>query len=152
MTVYRICNPQFSEDLSGTGAKIFGGRWNSKGIAMLYTSEHISLAVLEMLVHNRFTDFTIDLNLLHIAIPDSITETEVNNNKLKTAWINDFEYTRFMGDQFLKAGTHAILKVPSAVIQEEHNFIINPLHADFKKIKIIQTIAFRTDKRLFSIK
>ena len=59
MTVFRICNPQFSEDISGTGAKLYGGRWNSKGVAALYASEHISLSVLEMLVHNRFTDFAI---------------------------------------------------------------------------------------------
>lgn len=151
MTVFRICNPQFSEDISGTGAKLYGGRWNSKGVAALYASEHISLSVLEMLVHNRFTDFTIDLNLLHLAFTDTLSIKEVKSNKLKTDWINDFDYTRFMGDQFIQAGTHAILKVPSAVIKEEHNFIMNPLHADFKKIKITQTVSFSTDKRLFSI-
>lgn len=151
MTVFRICNPKFSEDISGTGAKLYGGRWNSKGVAALYASEHISLSVLEMLVHNRFTDFAIDLNLLHLAFADTLSIKEVKSNKLKTEWINDFDYTRFMGDQFIQAGTHAILKVPSAVIKEEHNFIINPLHADFKKIKITQTISFSTDKRLFSI-
>lgn len=151
MTVYRICNPLYSEDLSGTGAKIFGGRWNSKGVAMFYASEHISLSVLEMIFHNSLTDFALDLNLLHITITDSISIKEVKNNKLKTDWINDFEYTQFMGDQFIKAGTHAVLKVPSAVVKEEHNFIMNPLHPDFKKIKITQTISFSTDKRLFSI-
>jgi len=151
MMVYRICNPLFSEDLLGTGAKLYGGRWNSKGIAVLYASEHISLCVLEMLVHNQFTDFTIDLSLLHIAFADTIDVKEVKNNKLKPDWVNDIEYTRFMGDQFVKLGTHAILKVPSAVIQEEHNFIMNPFHVDFKKIKITQTNSFSTDKRLFSI-
>ena len=151
MTVFRICNPQFSEDISGTGAKLYGGRWNSKGIAMLYASEHISLSVLEMLVHNRFTDFATDLNLLYLAFADTLGVKEVKNSKLKTDWVNDFDYTRFMGDQFIKAGTHAILKVPSAIIKEEHNFIINPSHSDFKKIKITKTVSFSTDKRLFSI-
>ena len=151
MTVFRICNPQFSEDISGTGAKLYGGRWNSKGVAALYASEHISLSVLEIRVNNRFTDFAIDLNLLHLAFADTLSIKEVKSNKLKTDWINDFDYTRFMGDQFIQAGTHAILKVPSAVIKEEHNFIMNPLHADFKKIKITQTVSFSTDKRLFSI-
>ncbi len=151
MTVYRICNPQFSDDLSGTGSKMYGGRWNSKGIAMLYTSEHISLGVLEMLVHNHFTDFATELSLLHINFADTVGIKEVKNNKLKKDWINDFEYTQFMGDQFIKTGMYAILKVPSAVIKEEHNFIINPLHTDFKKIKVAQTVSFSTDKRLFSI-
>ena len=151
MTVFRICNPHYSEDMSGTGAKLYGGRWNSKGIAMLYASEHISLSVLEILVHIRFSDFAVNLNLLHLAFADTLSIKEVKSNKLKTDWINDFDYTRFMGDQFIQAGTHAILKVPSAVIKEEHNFIMNPLHADFKKIKITQTVSFSTDKRLFSI-
>ena len=151
MTVFRICNPHYSEDISGTGTKLYGGRWNSKGIAMLYASEHISLSVLEMLVQNRFTDFATDLNLIHLAFADTLSVKEVKNSKLKTDWINDFDYTRFMGDQFIKTGTHAILKVPSAVIKEEHNFIINPSHSDFKKIKITKTVSFSTDKRLFSI-
>ena len=151
MIVYRICNPLFSDDLSGTGAKLYGGRWNSKGVAMLYASEYISLSILEMLVHNSFTDFLIELNLLYISIGETIEVKEVKNQKLKKDWVNDFEYTRFMGDQFIKTGTHAILKVPSAVVKEEHNFIINPLHADFKKIKITESISFLTDKRLFSI-
>ena len=151
MIVFRICNPPFSEDISGTGAKLYGGRWNSKGVAVIYASEHISLSVLEMLVHNRFTDFATDLNLLHLSFADTLSIKDVKNSKLKTDWINDFDYTRFMGDQFIKAGTHAILKVPSAVIKEEHNFIINPFHSNFKKIKITQTVSFSTDKRLFSI-
>ncbi len=151
MTVFRICNPKFSADLSGTGAKLYGGRWNSKGVAMLYTSAHISLSVLEMLVNNQFTDFAVDLNLLHIAFTDNIDIKEVKNNKLKKDWPTDFGYTRFMGDQFVKAGTHAILKVPSAVIKDEYNFILNPQHVDFKKIKITHTVPFSTDKRLFSI-
>ena len=151
MTVFRICNTHYSEDISGTGAKFYGGRWNSKGVAALYASEHISLSVLEMLVHNRFTDFATDLNLLYLAFADTISVKEVKNSKLKTDWVNDYDYTRFMGDQFIKAGTHAILKVPSAVIKEEHNFIINPSHSDFMKIKITQTVSFSTDKRLFTI-
>ena len=86
-----------------------------------------------------------------LVFTDSIIIKEVKNNKLKTDWVNDFEYTRYMGDQFIKAGMHAILKVPSAVIHEEHNFIINPLHVDFKKIRITQTVTFSTDKRFFNI-
>ena len=151
MIVYRICNALYSDDLSGIGAKLFGGRWNSKGVNMLYVSEYISLAVVEMLVHNQFKDFTVELNLLHITFPDTIEIKEVKHSKLKDNWMDDFGYTRFMGDQFIQAGTHSILKIPSAVITEENNYIINPLHADFKKIKITDSITFRTDKRLFSI-
>jgi len=151
MITYRICNSLFNEDITGTGAKLFGSRWNSKGTAMLYTTEHISLAVLEMLVHNRLKEFSIPLSLLHISIPDALEAKELSLKKLKKDWIKDEAYTQFMGDEFIRSQQSPVLKVPSAVITEEHNYLINPLHPDFKKIKITNTQIFETDKRLFSI-
>lgn len=151
MIVYRISNPLYSNDISGTGAKLMGGRWNSKGIPILYTSEHISLAVLEMLVNTKFQDYAIALDLVMIQIPASASLSEINISKIKKEWIRDVDYTSFMGDAFIKDKQSLLLKVPSAVITEEHNYLINPLHADFKKIKIIETRSFKTDKRLFSL-
>ena len=151
MIVHRICNSLYSDDLSGNGAKLFGGRWNSRGIPMLYVSEHISLAVLEMLVNNQFKDFSIELCLIRISIPDTIEIKEIKLNKLKLEWNEDFSYSKFIGNEFIKSMNNLILKVPSAVIGEEHNFLINPLHADFKKIKIADTKQFKTDERLFTI-
>ncbi len=151
MIIYRICNTAYSDDLSGTGAKLYGGRWNSKGLPMLYTAEHISLGVLEMLVHNQFQDFKQALCLIHLSIPDAIVIKEIKMSKLKTEWVDDYSYTKFMGNEFIKSTSNLILKVPSAVVNEEHNLLINPLHSDFKKVKIVKTINFRTDKRLFSI-
>jgi RES domain-containing protein len=151
MIVHRICNAIYNDDLSGDGAKLFGGRWNSKGIPMLYVSEHISLAVLEMLVNNQFKDFSIELSLLRISIPDTIEIKEIKLNKLKAKWNEDFSYSKFIGNEFIKSMTNLVLKVPSAVITEEHNYLINPLHADFKKIKIADTKQFKTDERLFTI-
>ncbi|HSN59874.1 MAG TPA: RES family NAD+ phosphorylase [Ferruginibacter sp.] len=151
MIVYRISNTLYSNDLSGTGAKLMGGRWNSKGIPILYTSEHISLALLEMLVNTQFKDFIIPLDLLNIQVPETASLTEINLNKLKKGWVGDFGYTAFMGDEFIKNKQSLLLKVPSAVIHEEYNYLINPLHADFKKIKITDTRSFKTDERLFTI-
>jgi RES domain-containing protein len=151
MIVHRICNSLYSDDLSGNGSKLFGGRWNSKGIPMLYVSEHISLAVLEMLVNNQFKDFSIELSLLRISIPDSIEIKEIKLSKLKPKWNEDFSYSKFMGNEFIKSMNNLVLKVPSAVIGEEHNFLINPLHPDFKKIKITEVKQFSTDERLFTI-
>ncbi len=151
MIVYRISNKLYSSDLSGTGAKLQGARWNSKGIPMLYTTEYISLALLEMLVHTQFRDYAIELDLLYIHLPDTSDIKEITLPKLKTNWIEDDDYSRFIGDEFIKSKQALILKVPSAVVQEEHNFLINPVHADFKKIKISKTKSFRPDKRLFSI-
>ncbi len=151
MIVYRIANTAYSNDISGTGAKLLGGRWNSKGLPILYTSEHISLALLEMLVNTQFKDYAIPLDLLSIQFPDSIEFAEVTIKKLKKDWVKDFEYTRFIGDEFLKDKQRLLMKIPSAVIGEEHNFLLNPLHPDFKKVKIVDTRSFRTDERLFSI-
>ena len=151
MIVFRIANAAFSDDLSGTGAKLLGGRWNSRGMPVLYTSGHISLALLEMLVNTQFKDYIIPLDLLSIQLPENIEFAEINFKKLKTDWVKDFEYTRFIGDEFLKDKQSLLLKIPSAVIHEEHNFLVNPLHPDFKKVKIVKTRSFKTDERLFSI-
>ncbi len=151
MIVYRITNSIYSNDISGTGAKLMGSRWNSKGIPMLYTTEHISLAVLEMLVHTNFKDYAIELDLLTIQIPPSAVIAEINVKKLKKSWIDDLAYTRFIGDEFIKNKQDLLLKVPSAVINEEFNCLVNPSHPDFRKVKIIKKRAFKTDDRLFTI-
>jgi RES domain-containing protein len=151
MIVYRICNEKYSDDLSGNGAKLFGGRWNSKGIAMLYTSEYISLSALEMLVHNHFQDFAIPLSLLKIVLPTPTTIKEIKNHKLKQEWQNDASYTKFIGNEFIKSEADLFLRVPSAVITEENNVLINPIHKDFKKIKIVEHKIFKTDKRFFTL-
>jgi RES domain-containing protein len=151
MIVYRISHPVYSKDLSGSGAKLFGARWNSKGIPMLYTTEFISLALLEMLVHTHFKDFAIPLDLLHINLPDQPVTKEITLPKLKENWTEDIEYSRYMGDEFIKSKQALLLKVPSAIVPEEHNFLLNPLHPDVKKIRISKIKSFRPDKRLFSI-
>lgn len=151
MIVYRICNSLYKDDISGTGAELTGGRWNTKGIPALYVSQHISLAVLEMLVNNQFKDFSIELSLLMISVPDKTDIKEVQLGKMKAGWFEDFSYTQFMGSEFIKNAEALIIKVPSAVIHEEHNYLINPAHADFKKVKITETKSFRTDKRLFTL-
>ncbi|MFT3981389.1 MAG: RES family NAD+ phosphorylase [Ferruginibacter sp.] len=152
MIIYRIANSLHSQDLTGTGAKLFGGRWNSAGVPMLYCSQHISLAVLELMVHSRLRDYYINLDLLEIKVPDMASIPEISLGKLKTSWEKDAGYSQFIGDEFIRNNQSLILKVPSAVIQQEYNFLINPLHNDFKKVKIAETKEFVTDERLLLIK
>ncbi len=151
MIVHRISNAAFSDDISGTGAKINGSRWNSKGIPVLYTSQFISLAVLEMLVNTNFKDYAIALNLMYINFPNGQPITSIDLKHLKSNWKDDFEYTRYIGDEFFKQTPSLILKVPSAVIQEEYNYLANPLHEDFKKVTLVKTKSFWPDERLFKI-
>jgi len=150
MIVYRFSSEQYKEDISGNGAGLFGGRWNSKGIPVLYTSKHISLSVLELLVHNKnYTSYK-DPWLISIFIPDNILPVVTAAEKLTAGWNSNPEYTQWMGDQFLTGAVSLILQVPSSIIPQENNLLINPNHTDFKKIKIIDTALFELDKRLFN--
>ena len=150
MIVYRITKVTFKDDISGLGAKLYGSRWNTQGLSMLYTAEHISLAVLEVLIHLEKSEIPVSYWLLTIKMPDSAAGIVIDSNKLKNNWAADEGYTQFMGSQFLINNESLFLKVPSAVINEESNFLLNPIHKDFKKVQIIKTNEFNFDTRLFS--
>jgi RES domain-containing protein len=151
MIVHRICNSNYKDDISGNGAMLFGARWNSKGIPMLYTTEHISLAALEMLVHINFAEVPGSFHVLSIFVPDNANIAALEYNKLKATWTTDFGYSAYIGDEFIKSKESLCLKVPSAVVNEENNFLINPMHKDFKKIRITEARKFEFDNRLFHI-
>ena len=150
MIVYRFARSIFSRDISGEGAKIFGGRWNSKGKPVLYTSASISLSLLELLIHSASYDEIVVNDLMII---DTGTDSPglLEHNKLKRGWEKDFEYSKFIGDGFLSENLSLLLSVPSAIIPEENNILINPLHKDFKKVKIKSVRTFSFDARLFTI-
>jgi len=149
MTVYRLAIDMYKDDLSGAGAKLKGGRWNSAGHAVLYTTENISLAVLEMLVRADAEEIPLNYHLLKINIPDEHKPVIIAKNKLKQGWKDDLGLTQWLGTEFIKAGESLVLKVPSAIVDEEHNFILNPTHPEFKNVKITATKKFHFDKRLF---
>jgi len=105
-----------------------------------------------LLVHSQFKRFSIELDLVTIQLPPSFKAAEISIKKVKEDWEKDHGYTQFIGDEFIRNKQDLVLKVPSAIVQEENNFLINPLHPDFKKVRIIETRSFKTDERLFSIK
>lgn len=150
MIIYRFTHTKYRDDYSGTGAKLFGGRWNEPGIAALYSSSTISLSLLEVLVNATTIKELKSLALIKIEIPALIESAVQNLTRLKTSWYNDFDYTRFIGTQFLQSGEHLLLECPSAVVNEEMNYLINPSHKDFKKLKI-SSDHFRFDDRLFKV-
>ena len=148
MIIYRLATSEYAGDLSGEGAKIYGGRWNPVGVAGVYFSEFLSLAILEILVRaGRFTTPD-NYTLLSIDIPaDAVATVELK--KLKKGWQQHVEYTRAIGEDFMKMKATLALKVPSAIVPQEHNFLLNPLHKDHKKIKIVDRELLQPDKRLF---
>ena len=148
MIIYRLSTGKFANDISGIGARLNGGRWNPVGIDALYTSEYISLCILEILVRaNKYTSPD-SYTLISIEAPQSDIY-EIQLQKLKTSWQHDVDYSQWIGAEFFKNNQSLILKVPSAIVPQEHNFLINPLHVDFKKVKVLKTELLELDKRLF---
>jgi RES domain-containing protein len=148
MIVYRISNEIYKDDLSGNGAAINGSRWNSKSLKLLYASQHISLCILESLVHLKTSYIPEMQYLLHIQMPETAVQ-EITFQKMREDWKTDFVYTQWLGDQFIISNKSLVLKVPSAIVPQEHNILINPLHKDFKRVKIIGSELLELDKRLF---
>jgi RES domain-containing protein len=133
--------------MSGTGAKINGGRWNPVGLAGLYTSQYISLAILEILVRATKTTSPESYTLTSFDIPDNGVY-QIQLKKLKNSWKTDLKYTQGIGEDFLNENQSLCLQVPSAIVPQENNLLLNPLHSDFKKVKIIATELLELDKRL----
>jgi RES domain-containing protein len=147
MIIYRLTTGKFANDISGTGAKINGGRWNPVGFAGLYTSQYISLAILEILVRATKSTSPDSYTLTSFEIPDN-TIYQVQLKKLKKEWKYDLTYTQGIGEDFLSENQSLCLQIPSAIVPQENNFLINPLHQDFKKVKIIASELLELDKRL----
>ena len=149
MKVYRIAKQKYIKDLSGTGSKMYGGRWNQKGTSVLYTSENISLAVLETLVHVDIDNLPTDLKLLILNIPDSVTRKELDIKNLPTNW-RDYpapDKLADIGSKWVDSSESLILQVPSVVIPGENNLLINPNHPEFKKVNIDEIVDFKFDDR-----
>ena len=149
MILYRFSHLKYARDLSGMGAKLYGGRWNPAGIPVIYASESISLGLLEVLVNAGTLRELQLLALMEIDIPSTTQIHEVKLSGLKKEWQVDIEYTQWMGQQILLSKKALLIKCPSAIIQKENNYLINPLHEDFRKIKLPTTSHFHFDDRLF---
>ncbi len=150
MEVYRISKCKYIEDLSGTGARIYGGRWNSKGQAVVYTASSRSLAALETMAHIPQKNFPSDFCIAIIQIPDTLKIQDIPDKKLPHGWqtIALRPSVQFLGDQWIKKSNAAVLRVPSVIIPEEYNLLINPLHPATEKVKIKEVYSFVFDKRL----
>ena len=151
MIVYRLSRGKFKNDLSGRGAELAGGRWNSKGIPMLYTSESIALCTVEIAVHMPLGIVPADYHLIRIELPDTAPILELNSGELPADW-KSFPHansTQEIGDAFVLEGEYLALKVPSATVQGTYNYLINPRHQSFREVHISSTTPFEFDKRLF---
>ena len=148
MKVYRISKNQFIHDLSGYGAAHYPGRWNSKGVFVLYTAATASLALLESVVHMDKL-LRNGYSLATILLPDDKIQTILIED-LPQGW-DTFpppEKLKSLGDQFVRTSAFLALKIPSSIMPEDHNFLINPQHAAFNQVKIDNVRELRIDSRL----
>ncbi len=150
MFLYRISKEKYIRDLSGEGARKYGGRWNHKGMPVLYTSEHVSLAALEVLVHVPVISLPKDLKLLKLKISDKASREEVDPAILPANWKEYPAPTELkdLGTEWIEHRNSLLLKVPSAVISSEWNYLINPLHEEFEQITIDGVEDFMFDSRI----
>ncbi len=151
MIVYRLSMSTHSDDLSGKGAEKNGGRWNSKGTALIYTSETRALCMAEIAVHTPLGILPQDYELIAIEIPDHTNIQILELKSLPTDWrsIPHAHSTQEIGDQFVKANKYLVMKVPSVIVSGEFNYLINPGQKDMKSVKIKLKESFNFDKRLF---
>jgi len=137
------------ETSTGEGARAYGGRWNSPGVTMVYTAEHASLAILEVLVHLGGAQLLPDYVLFGVEFDEALAEA-VDEAALPEGW-RAFPAPvslRPIGDQWVGEGRSAVLSVPSAVLPLERLFLLNPQHPDFPSIRIGDAQAFPLDARL----
>jgi RES domain-containing protein len=149
VVAWRIVKQKHAKDaFSGEGARRYGGRWNSKGTAVVYTAQSQSLAALEIMVHAEFPELLEHYAVIPVAIEDGLIE-KVDVATLPNDWraYPASRAARAIGDDWVASGTSVALQVPSVVIPSESNFLLNPAHRDFAKLKIGEATAFEFDPR-----
>ncbi|MBN2639674.1 MAG: RES family NAD+ phosphorylase [Bacteroidales bacterium] len=153
MRVYRIEREKYlNTTLKGIGAALAEGyRWNSLHTFLVYTAESRALATLEVSVHLDLNeDLPTDRYYIEIDIPEDVEILELSVDDLPENW--DAKppaiETQYIGDDFVIQNQAAVLKVPSCIVQQEFNYLINPNHPDAKKIKVVSTQKFTFDSRL----
>jgi len=133
MKCYRITNKEQKETaFDGEGAKTYGGRWNHKGTTIVYSAESRALAILELLVHIESEELIQnEYHIFEITVDDQYVLSL--NDSLPNDW-RDYpapSATKLLGDQWVQQAASLILEVPSVIVPQESNFLINPAHSDF---------------------
>ena len=151
MLVWRICKARFAESaLSGEGARLFAGRWNQQGVPLVYASNSLALAAIELFVHLDPSDAPDDLVSIRIEVPEELKMDRVEVKDLPKDWRRmDSDQLREIGSAWAISRCSAALEVPSAAVEEEWNILLNPAHSDFNKIKVIKENPFHYDERMF---
>lgn len=146
MRLWRISN---HASLSGDGGLHASGRWHTRGRRVVYLADHPASALLEVMVHLEIDaeDLPRDYQLLGVDVPDGISAAFIG---LPDGWRNDIANTRTLGDAWLREGSSALLRVPSAIVPDARNYLLNPAHADAARITISEAQRAAFDPRLMA--
>ena len=151
--VYRILRKRYAKTpFDGEGAYRYGGRWSRPGIRLAYASEHLSLALIEYFVHLDRDDPPPDLVVAAANVPDDVSRVTVSPGSLPATWRQTPAPRELaaIGDRFARRRRDAILIVPSALAPDEANWLLNPDHSDFVRIRIQSPEPFMYDTRFFT--
>jgi RES domain-containing protein len=150
--LWKICKERRRADaFTGEGARLAGGRWNERGTSVVYASESLALSALEMLVHVQKAHMHLAFTSFRIEMPDEVRVEEFPRNRLPTNWRKEPppKETMGIGTRWAKERSTAVLKVPSVIIPQEQNYVLNPLHPDFRKIGKVEAGPFSFDPRMW---
>ena len=147
MLVYRIVHKKYSKTLFASGLE---GRWNREGKKVLYTAESVSLAYLETMNYRKGFGFNNDFKIMVIQIPVNTNFLLVETSALPKNWrdFRNYSECQKIGDEWFENGLNLAIKVPSAVVPENYNVVINTLHQDYKNVKLLDVLQFYPDVRL----
>lgn len=147
MLVYRIVFKAYSKALSAPGVS---GRWNGAGRKVIYTAESIPLAFLENMIRRKGVGFNGDFKTMIIEIPDASRITGIAASSLPGGWrdFHDYTFCQAIGNKWYDAGDTPVLKVPSAVLPDNFNYVLNATHPEYKKIILLKTTDLVPDERI----
>ena len=150
MILFRIAKTGFIRDLSGAGPRLYGGRWNPKGISVVYTSESRALAALEFFVHLSRTVIPPSFSLASIEIPDTASIKKITVEELPRYWRSYPAPTKLaaLGGAWIRSKESLLLRVPSVIMPPEGNILINPAHPEMIGVRIIKVEPYSPDPRL----
>src|ERR1700675_662286 len=149
LSVWRITTSAFARSAwSGEGARLYGGRWNPKGVPIVYTAANQSLAMLEILVQDQ--PLRAHYVMIEARIPGGLSIDRVRIDHLSSNWreVGAREKLQAIGAEWARKQSTAVLAVPSVIVPAESNYLLNPAHPDFKRIKVGKPTSVETDLRL----
>ncbi|HXW83614.1 MAG TPA: RES family NAD+ phosphorylase [Candidatus Binataceae bacterium] len=150
MRFWRICRRRYAaRAATGEGARLYGGRWNSRGVSVVYASSSLALAAIETFVNLEPKFLPKDLVSTEGQIPDDVEIARLDLKRLPKNWRRSRdESLQRLGDEWIVASKTVALTVPSAPIANEWNVLLNPAHQDFRRVSFEQPRPFQFDPRM----